>query len=379
MSYDAKSKELILEDIEVMGATCLGTNPYTGEQIQEGMEGARLDIADFSTENNSVKFEQNDKLIELLESLNSKLDSFNITNLEEGGNQMTKFEELLEQYGKTVEDITFEYENLTDEELEVAFAEAFAEAEGDNDGDGAEPEAPASEETEADPEEPTEDEDNADEEPQEDKAEFSVTVHGETKTFSVSLNDKLNAMYNLIAETYSELDGDWYDINMFDDEKIVEMYGYFSGKNYRQSYKVKRDCYQLVGDRVEIFRKFMSQDEINAFEKMKADFAELQPKFEEVSDKLAKYEAEPQKMEIINHEDYAQIAETEEVKAFAEQDAHFDMSVEEVKSKMDEMLLSYAKSGSLNFSSVENNKEVGRKTLPIETKKTSRYGNLFSK
>jgi hypothetical protein len=50
MSYDSKEKELVLEDVEVVGVTCLGTDPETGEAVEEGMEGARLDIADFSSE-----------------------------------------------------------------------------------------------------------------------------------------------------------------------------------------------------------------------------------------------------------------------------------------------------------------------------------------
>lgn len=386
MSYDAKEKELLLEDIEIMGATCLGTNPETGVEVQEGMEGARLDIVDFSTENNSVKFEQNDKLIELLESLNNKLDSFNIQanaeNSKEGGNQ-TMFEELLEKYGKTVEDITFEYENLTDEELEVAFAEAFAEAEGDN-GDGAEPEAPASEEPEADPE-PTEDETAEEEDPQEDevKSEFSITINGETKTFSLSLNDKLNALYSLVNETYGEQDNDWYDVVVFEDEKRVEMHGFWSGKHFRQSFNSKKDNYSLTGDRVEIYAKFMTQDEINAFEKMKADFAELQPKFEEVSTKLEKYESEPAKMEILESTDYNNIAEVEEFIELKKQENHFDLTIEEVTVKADEMLLAYAKNQKIEFAATETNepKEVGMKKLPIgnNSTKRSRYGGLGKK
>ena len=42
---------------------------------------------------------------------------------------MTKFEELLKKYNKTVEDITFEYEGLSDEELEEVFSTTFGESE----------------------------------------------------------------------------------------------------------------------------------------------------------------------------------------------------------------------------------------------------------
>lgn len=41
---------------------------------------------------------------------------------------MTKFEELLAKYGKTAEDITFDYAEMSDEELEAKFAELFADA-----------------------------------------------------------------------------------------------------------------------------------------------------------------------------------------------------------------------------------------------------------
>lgn len=39
--------------------------------------------------------------------------------------QMDKFNELLEKYGKTIEDITFDYENLSNEELEAKFEAEF--------------------------------------------------------------------------------------------------------------------------------------------------------------------------------------------------------------------------------------------------------------
>ena len=76
----------------------------------------------------------------MLEQLNTKIDNLsNFTiqgnaqsKLEEGGNDaVTKFEELLSKYGKTVEDITFDYENLSDEELEAKFEEIFGEDNAD--------------------------------------------------------------------------------------------------------------------------------------------------------------------------------------------------------------------------------------------------------
>ena len=48
MQYSCKDNILELTDVIVQGATCLGKNPETGENIEEGMKGARLDIEDFS-------------------------------------------------------------------------------------------------------------------------------------------------------------------------------------------------------------------------------------------------------------------------------------------------------------------------------------------
>ena len=82
-------------------------------------------------------------------------------------------------------------------------------------------------------------------------------------------------------------------------------------------------------------------------------------------------------MEILNSDDYAQIADTAEFIDFKKQESHFDMSIEDVAKKCDEMLLNYAKTQKLEFS---EKKEVSMSLpLPNKTAKKSRYGNLFSK
>ena len=126
MKYNAKSKVLELTDVIIQGATCLGKDPDTLEDIGEGMLNARLDIADFSTENNSVKFNKDEKIIELLEKLNNTLSDFNTYNSKKGGEnqEMTKFEELLKKYNKTIEDITFDYKDLSDDELTAEVVDA---------------------------------------------------------------------------------------------------------------------------------------------------------------------------------------------------------------------------------------------------------------
>ena len=116
MSFNTADKVLTLEDFYVCGLTLLGS------KVKPGMKGSKVTIEDFNKSNNSM-FSNNEKVIELLETLNNTLSSFNKeqssvqTLSKEGGNDknMDKFNELLEKYGKTAEDIDFEYKDMTDE------------------------------------------------------------------------------------------------------------------------------------------------------------------------------------------------------------------------------------------------------------------------
>ena len=388
LSYNAKEKYLDLTEFFVNASTLLGRRD-DGTEIGEGMLGSRADIEAFSVDNNSIKYQQDEKLIKIMQELKESLDNYTSVysdqNLKEGGKPV-KFEELLEKYGKTAEDVTFDYENMSDEELEVAFAEAFAEDEGDE-GNTAE-EAPASENPDADPE-PTEDENveegeistenesvnDPESEPEaEDEFALKFAVSGKeiSKEFSISLNDKLYAMWSLVNETYGELDDDYYDVDVYEDDKIVEMHSYWTNKHYRQSFKTKKDTYQLVGDRVEIFAKYLTQDEITALDNMKSEYSILE-------DKVAKYEAEPEKIELLHSEAYSQIADSEEFKKLMEKDVYFDMSIKELAEKADAILLDFAKNNKLEFSAQPEKKQFGLQHTITGKKKTSRYGNLFSK
>ena len=83
-------------------------------------------------------------------------------------------------------------------------------------------------------------------------------------------------------------------------------------------------------------------------------------------------------MEILNSQKYSYVADTKEFGELINN--HFDLSVDEVTSKANEILLSYAESGSLKFSAEEGHKENFKQIPYANTeKKTGRYGNLFSK
>ena len=361
MQYNAKEKYLELTDFVFSGVCCLG------EKIGEGMVGSRLDITDFSTENNSIKFEENSKLIETLEKINNTLSKFNIDNHrkeEQFVESNEILEEVVEEVIETVEEVDTEtteenieenFEGTTEESTEEVVAEETSEE-------------TTEESTEVTPDVVVEEENL--EETEEVIVQNSITYSVNDKTFAVSLDDIQYALNSLVNDTYSEQDGCYYATTIYEDHLV--MIDFWTGKAFRQSYKKRKDVYSLTGDRIPVKSCWLSAEEEQAIDDMRKNFAEA-------SEKLAKYEAEPAKMEVINSESYAKIAETKE---FAElRDNHFDLTVEEVSAKADEILLAYAKGNALNFSVEPEKKTVGMTRLPIQTdtNKKSRYGSLFSK
>lgn len=352
------------------------------------MENAHVQIEDFSIANNSLTF--NAQIIDsiadaIVKRISNKADN-SAQNLEEGGKDQVKFNELLEKYGKTVEDIDFEYEGLTDEELEEAFAKAFEEEDPSTSEDEVKPEEEPQDENfadddpeetnpeETDPEEPEEEEVVIDDDTLPRKVTHSVTYGEVTKEFSVSLQDKIYALSTLVNDTYSETDNAWYDVTVYDDDKYVVMKDWWNDKAFKQSYKVKKDVYSLVGDRVAVFAQYLTEDEIKKLDDMRANYSST-------VEKLAKYESEPDKMEILNSDDYANIAETAEFVELKKEENHFDMAVEDVRAKADELLLAYAKGNKIEFAEKnEKKKTVGMKQFGQNlNKKPGRYGNLFKK
>ena len=333
MSFNAAEKVLNLDKFYLSGVTCLGRDPETGREIKPGMANARADIADFSDANNGVV---------------NKIESgspVSIKNSEKGGKAPMKFEELLEKYGKTAEDVTFEYEGLSDEDLEKAFAEAFEEA----------PAEPVAESFEENPEAG----DPAPEAPEAFEEKY-------VRTYELSHDDVRTALYALL-EPFAQADNTWYWINEVYDDHFV--YSDRDGAQYwDQKYVKEDDNVAFSGEREERFAMLLSASEKAQIDSMRANYAEI-------SEKLAKYEAEPAKMEVLGSEEYSQVAESEEFAALVND--HFDLSVDDVKAKADDILLSYAKSHALRFS--DDEAAVGRKVFQAAPKKSGRYGDLFSR
>lgn len=367
MSYNAKEGYLNIDDMYFMGVTCLGKTP-DGDIVHEGMEGSNLKLDNFSAKENSMfSTDISDKIVDLLSNINEKLDNLSNTQFKEKGveNKMNHFEELLEQYGKTVEDIDFDYENMTDEDLDSKFAELFGEStEVEDDVENTEEVVVTEEEEEIeDVVVVEEDEDN------EEVDEDDVIEKHELK-YELSHDDVRYALYNLIA---AKSEDDYYYTwiaEVYDSKFIYQ--DCRENKFYRQKYAKDGDNVALDGEPVEVFSEWLSKAEKDALDELKADYANLKD-FKET------YDAEQIKAEkeaVLDGAEYAEIKETDEFKALiSEMDKY---SVDEIKVKAD-LLFADSMKKKFNFESTpeKKNHSVGIHFNAKPSKKKP-YGKLFN-
>lgn len=388
MNYSAKDDILELTDIIVQGCTCLGTNPETGDSVEEGMQGARLDIVDFSVDNNSIvdksNNELNSKMLEILEKLNDTISNFNIQNFnQEGGeNAMNKFEELLDLYGLTSEEIEFEVEGLSDEDLEAKFVEVYGDAE----------EFKKKRKCSEDGNDTEDDEDFAgcgkkkrkcsdeDEESEEEdfagcgkKKRCAVNTENSTVEFELSHDDIRMALYGLLESTLDENSYVWvcevYD-NYFIYQK--ETYGDegYDYKYYKQSYSKNEDNVELSGDPVEVFSTFVTESEKTALDMIRSQYEELKAFKENVE----KQELKVQKDAILESAEYAEIKDSDEFKALVADAEKY--SVDELKVKAD-LIFAAAMKKKFNFEAKPEKKSVGINFNAKPNKRKQAYAGLF--
>ena len=377
LSYDGKLKCLNIEDFWFSGVTILGKNEY-GDTIKPGMTGSNIKLADFSADNNSLFAKYENKMIEFQERL-EKLESTcsNIQLSKEGGNDknMDKFNELLEKYGKTAEDIDFEYEDMTDEELESKFEEVFGKLEenstsepsndeGTDDGDESE-------------ENPEVKEDNAcvggGSGTTKKKKKNSVENEPMTKTYEISHDDIRYALYNLLS-SYEESDNDWYYITgVYDSYFVYESWN--GGKIYGQKYTKDNDNVAFDGERYTLHKEYLTDSEYAELQSMRSNYAALK----EFKENAEKNELHAKREEILNSEKYDAVSDTE---AFKELVKNMDnYSLEELEK---EAKIIFADNFNMETFAVHAEKVQKNSTVKVfanvnKSKKDSRYGNLFSK
>lgn len=372
-SYDAKEKCLILKKFYVEGVTLLGRRK-DGTPIGEGMLGARADIEDFSQKNNSVVFNMSN--IEILDEINKKLDklvNFTTNNSEKGGNITMKLDELLLKYNVTIEDINFDYENMSEEELVSAFEKAFNDGEGDNgdsESNNGKDTVVVKEEEDVIEEEEVETEVETEEGASNGSVEYSVVVNGVTKNFELSYNEIEYALYELVNDTYSESDGTWYGVIVYDDYLIMTSW---SGSDYKQTYSRNGDEFTLTGDRIEVYSQFLTKEEIDELEKLRKNYAEASEKVKAYE----KAEMDAKKDAILCEDAYSKYLETDEFKELSENKDSY--SVEEFTEKAE---LAFSKCVKKLGFSISGDNSTGRASkLPMSTRndksmKKSRYGSL---
>ena len=318
MHWDNTDKVLYLDDFYVQGATLLG------HSVLPGMQGSKLTLKDFSEENNSlfssVSKEEHSKLIETLDNINKTLSSLNINsqtpkneNFEKGGivnPDMTKFEELLKKYEKNVEDITFEYEGLSDEELESKFAEIFEDVDDPEDPDNVD-----------DPDV----DDNSEDDDEEDEPESY------SKTFELSHEDIRTALYQLLAPIEETLNEYYWIVSVYDNYFIYES---CCGAYYKQAFTKENDTVAFEGERQDVFAEFVTADE-------KAELDEMRANYSSISEKLSEYEEAEEiadKMTVFEDGAYRNYLDTKEFKDLMDVENVKKFTKEELSEKADAAL-----------------------------------------
>ena len=331
LSYDAKQKFLNIEDFWFSGVTILGKTPQ-GNEVKPGMTGSNIKLADFSSKNNSLFEDYESKMVELqarIENLetacfNKEQSSSVHTLTKEGGNEenMTKFEELLAKYNKTVEDVTFDYENLSDEELEAKFAEAFGE-DNETDGENSEGNETSEPSNNGEGESPSEP-DGTDGEGQ--------TFEKMTRTFEISHDDIRYALYNLLA-SYEDADNEWYYITgVYDSYFVYENWD--GGKIYGQKYTMDNDNVAFDGERYNLHKEYLTDSEYTEIQDMRSNYSSI---VEELNTyKSAEVFAD--KMTVFDDEAYSEYLDTDEFKTLMSEESVNQYSKEELSEKADATL-----------------------------------------
>ena len=390
-SYNAKEKYLQLDNFEFAGCTCLGSEK-DGTPIGEGMLGSKITLEDFSEENNSlIKF--NEKMVELqarLEKLETACFDNKKDNSKEGGNEnLNKFEELCQKYEKTVDDITFDYKNMSDDELVEAFAKVFDETDSADDGSEG-TNTPSGNETDTDetvegennpteknPDESEKGDTTEDETPFIDDDESKKKVNNSlTRTFEISHDDIRYALYNLLS-SYEDVDNEWYYITgVYDSYFVYESWD--GGKIYGQKYTKDNDNVSFDGERYNLHKEYLTDSEYTEIQDMRSNYSSV---VEELNTyKSAEVFAD--KMTVFDDEAYLEYLDTDEFKALMSEDSVNKYSKEELSEKADATLGKLVKKNkTFSFAGeTSQKKHVSRVAFNAEkeTEDTYKpYGDLF--
>lgn len=362
MSWNCEEDYLSIDSFTFMGVTILGYEQDGVTQIEEGMKGSKITIENFSEQQNSMfANDYSGQIVDLLSRIENKIDSLSYNKFNQKGveNEMNHFEELLEKYSKTVEDIDFEYEGMSDEELDAKFAELFE----------------TEEVIETDEVVVVEEADDAEVE-EEVIIENEEEVHEEVEEkfeikYELSHDDIRQGLYELLnARSESGYYYAWI-MEVFDDKFIYE--DWEECRYYRQSYSRDGDNVALDGDAVEVFNEWLTQEEKDALDALKSSYAELKA-FKETYDATV---LKAEKDAVFESAEYDEIRNTEEFKQLMSDAEKY--TVDEIKTKAD-LLFAAAMKKKFAFSAdtTEKQKSVGVNLKAKPNKKAQAYAGLFN-
>lgn len=387
MSWNAEENYLSIDKFGFRGVTILGYEQDGTTPIEEGMKGSKITIEDFGEKNSMFSQNCQEKLLDTLEKLNNVLSTFQNKDFNQKGvnESMNKLETLMEEYEVNMEDINFEIEGLSDEELEATFEEHFGckkKKRCSEDGGEGEPEGgdtgSSDPEPESEPEpeeEPVEEEVNQDPEDETDsddeksKRKYSIDENGNmTLIYELSHEDIRNSLYNLMCA-----EDEWWNwiIETYNDSFIYQSGE--DGRFYKRGYSIDGDNISLSEEKTEVFSEWLTQEEKDAIAALKADYAKLK----EFKDSFDASDLKAKKDAIFDREEYAVLVGEE---AFAELKNSADKySVEEIEEKAKVIFADYVvKKGKFTLEHKEEKKPLGKVGINFSkpTKKKA-YGNLF--
>ena len=358
LSYDVEHERYNIAAYRYRGITCLN------ERLGTGMKNAAATTTNFSADDDIKS-----KMIVLMEELQKCLREYDTQDSEQkGGNNMDKLNELLAQYGKATEDVTFEIEGLSDEELEAKFAEMFDDNSNSDSEDGVD-----TGDADGDQGNDGEGSDNGDPEvPAEEKF---------VKTFTIELSheDVRYALYNLIG-TYEEEDNEWYSIRAVYDNYFY-MQGWCTNKLYKVDYTVDGSSVSLTGDRQEMFEIIVSESEKLAIDKMREDYAALEAQYNELKAFKENYDAvqlQAQKDAIFAREEFVCVVETKAFKKLIENSK--DYTVEDCEQRAKDILddcNDYVANFAINDDVKRKSQVLSFGTDEKKEKTKKAYGRLF--
>ncbi len=370
ISYNANEKYTCIDDFIFTGVTLLGAD------VSPAMVGANAKT--FSKLSDTSKEKE---MLVIMKELTAALNNFNKTNASKGGKrELTKFEELLAKYNKTIEDIEFEYDGLSDEDLETKFIEAFG-------NDGLEDFEEGGEESDSETkelDEGNEEELGSEDEPEEGSKEFDLCKissavkfeDGHTNArarftdedgdlilvFKISHEDIKMALYELLTQ-YEELDNEWYFIDVVYDDSFEYM-NWNGSRIYRQDYTVEEEVVSLKGDRIELYQERLTPSEKAALDDMRENYSYIASESQEI------------KEAILNSEEYEVLSDNEDFKNLKANVKNY--SIKEIKRECKLIFADHVLSqGSFSLKKPKEKKKISFSLKDDESQIKKPYGSLF--